>query len=255
MTACADKAHLVHAFFDGELDAANSEAFEAHLKTCAACAGELGRLQALRERIAAPGIAPAAPPHLRSRIEAALAAETARPRRRAANALPWGLSGLFAATAAALAVTTTLPATSGLEDQLVADHVRSTLANHIVDVATSDRHTVKPWFAGKLDFAPPVADLAAQGFPLVGGRLDYLDGHVVAALVYRRDKHLINVFIRPAGQGLRWPVAAAAHKGYSIRRWTENGLEFWAVSDAEPPELSALQRAFTAATAGAPARP
>jgi anti-sigma factor RsiW len=164
--------------------------------------------------------------------------------------LPWGLSGVFAATAAALAVMTTLPATSGLEDQLVADHVRSTLALHLVDVATSDRHTVKPWFAGKLDFAPPVADLAQQGYPLVGGRLDYLDGHVVAALVYRRDKHLINVFIRPAGEGLRWPVNEASHKGYSLRRWTEHGLEFWAVTDAEAGELKGLEQAFKAATSG-----
>jgi anti-sigma factor RsiW len=248
MSGCPDKAHLVHAFLDGELDAANSEAFEAHLKTCAGCAAELAELKELRARIVAPGVAQPAPEALRRRIEAAVEADATPARRRVPAALPWGLSGALAAVAATLAVMLTLPATSGLEDELVADHVRSTLALHLVDVETSDRHTVKPWFAGKLDFAPPVADLAAQGFPLVGGRLDYLDGHVVAALVYRRDKHLINVFIRPADEGLRWPVAAAAHKGYALRRWTAGGLEFWAVTDAEPGALAALEQAFIGAT-------
>jgi len=250
MTACPDKGHLIHAFHDGELDAANSEAFEAHLKTCAGCAAALADLQALRARIAAPGVAPATPSALRSRIEAMLDAEAApvRPPRRIAAAVPWGLSGALAAVAAGLAVMVALPATGGLETQLVDDHVRSTLALHLVDVETSDRHTVKPWFAGKLDFAPPVADLAPQGFPLVGGRLDYLDGRVVAALVYRRDKHLINVFVRPAPKGLHWPVAAASHEGYALRRWTEGGLEFWAVTDAEPAALTALETAFVAAT-------
>ncbi|THD74236.1 MAG: anti-sigma factor [Phenylobacterium sp.] len=250
MSACPDNSHLIHAFLDGELDAANTEAFETHLKTCAGCAAELAALQALRARIAAPGVATPAPEALRGRIEAMIAAETApAPRRRAVSlpaVLPWGLSGAFAAVAASLAVVATLPATAGLEDQLVADHVRSTLALHLVDVATSDRHTVKPWFNGKLDFAPPVADLAAQGFPLVGGRLDYLDDRVVAALVYRRNKHVINLFVRPLRPALRLPVANASRHGYSLLRWTEGGLEFWAVSDVEPGDLAAFHRAFAA---------
>lgn len=257
MTACPDKGHLLHAFHDGELDAANSEAFEAHLKTCAGCAAELGALQALRGRLASPDIAWATPEHLHRRVEDLLDAEASPgPRRRLAAAAPWGLAGAFGAVAASLALMMALPAAGGLEAQLVDDHVRSTLALHLVDVATSDRHTVKPWFAGKLDFAPPVADLAAQGFPLVGGRLDYLDGRVVAAMVYRRDKHLINVFVRPAPKGLRWPVTATSRDGYALRRWTESGLEFWAVTDAEPASLAALQSAFVAATAApAEARP
>ncbi|HEX3699119.1 MAG TPA: anti-sigma factor [Phenylobacterium sp.] len=254
MSACPDKSHLLHAFLDGELDAANTEAFEAHLKTCAGCAGELAALQALRAQIAVPGVAAPAPEALHSRIEAMIAAEGAStPRRHALTlpaVLPWGLAGVFAAVAASLAVVMALPATTGIEDQLVADHVRSTLALHLVDVATSDRHTVKPWFAGKLDFAPPVADLAPQGFPLVGGRLDYLDGQVVAALVYRRDKHVINLFVRPLRPALRLPVSNASLHGYALLRWTQGGLEFWAVTDAEPKELEALKSAFVAATAG-----
>jgi anti-sigma factor RsiW len=249
MSGCPDKAHLIHALVDGELDAVNAQAFEAHLKTCPDCAAAVGELQDLRERIARPELRDAAPAGLHSRIEAMIGAETERPRRRVPSAVPWTLAGGFAALAASLVVTTSLPSTTVLADQLVADHVRSTLASQLVDVETSDRHTVKPWFAGKIDFAPPVVDLAAQGFPLVGGRVDYLDGRVVAALVYRRGKHVINVFIRPEPKGLRLP-AARAHDGYSLVRWTEGGLEFWAVSDAEPRELETLRQDFVAATKG-----
>jgi anti-sigma factor RsiW len=247
MSGCPDKAHLVHALVDGELDAVNAQAFEAHLKTCPACASAVGELQGLRERIARPELRDAAPAALRGRLEAMIDAETERPRRRIPSAVPWSLAGGFAALAASLVVTTSLPSTTVLADQLVADHVRSTLASHLVDVETSDRHTVKPWFAGKIDFAPPVVDLAPQGFPLVGGRVDYLDGRVVAALVYRRGKHVINVFVRPEPKGLRLP-APRGHDGYSLVRWTEGGLEFWAVSDAEPRELEALSQAFRAQT-------
>jgi anti-sigma factor RsiW len=247
MSGCPDKTHLVHAFVDGELDAVNAEAFETRLKTCPACASAVGELQDLRERIARPELREPAPAALRNRLEAMIEAETERPRRRIPSAVPWSLAGGFAALAASLAVTTSLPSTTVLADQLVADHVRSTLASHLVDVETSDRHAVKPWFAGKIDFAPPVVDLAQQGFPLVGGRVDYLDGRVVAALVYRRGKHVINVFIRPEPKGLRLP-AARAHDGYSLVRWTEGGLEFWAVSDAEPRELEAFSQAFRAQT-------
>ncbi|MDB5476988.1 MAG: anti-sigma factor [Phenylobacterium sp.] len=249
MNACPDKAHLVHALADGELDAVNAQAFEAHLKTCPDCAAALGELQALRERIAAPQLRTPAPAALHDRIEGMIAAETERPRRRIPSALPWSLAGGFAALAASLVAMTSLPSTTGLADQLVADHVRSTLAAHLVDVETSDRHTVKPWFNGRIDFAPPVVDLAAQGFPLVGGRVDYLEGRVVAALVYRRGKHVINVFVRPEPKGLRLPVGRA-HDGYSLVRWTEGGLEFWAVSDVEPRDLDALKQDFIAATHG-----
>jgi anti-sigma factor RsiW len=117
-----------------------------------------------------------------------------------------------------------------------------------VDVQTSDRHTVKPWFNGKIDFAPPVVDLAPQGFPLVGGRLDYLDGRVVAALVYRRNKHVINLFVRPEPKRLLRPGFGRPHDGYNLVRWTQGGLEFWAVSDVEPGDLRAFRDAFRAQT-------
>jgi len=247
MSACPDKAHLLHAFLDGELDAVNAAAFEAHLKTCPGCSEALAELQTLRGRLADPALRRAAPDGLRSRIERSIAA-TSAPRRRGPSVLPWSLTGAMTALAATFAIVAMLPSQMQLADELVADHVRSTLASHLVDVETSDRHTVKPWFNGKIDFAPPVVDLAPQGFPLVGGRVDYLDGRVVAALVYRRNKHVINVFIRPEPKGLLRPAPTLPHDGYNLLRWTEGGLEFWAVSDVAAGDLRALRDAFKAQT-------
>ena len=244
MSGCPDKAPMLHAYFDGELDAANTQTFEAHLKTCAGCSEALGELQGLRERFSAPELRERAPPALRSRIEAMIDAETVSPRRRSLALLPWGLSGGFGAMAAAFAMMALLPSTGALEEQLVADHVRSTFGAHLVDVGTSDRHTVKPWFNGKVDFAPPVVELADAGYPLIGGRLDYLDRRTVAALVYRRNKHVINVFVWPEDSTLRRPALGRTHEGYSVTHWTARGLQFWAVSDVDPGDLEAFARLF-----------
>lgn len=247
MSACPDKEMLLHGLLDGELDAANAAAFEGHLKTCAGCAEEFRALQGLRGRVAAPGVAYRAPDALRQRIEAMAAEPVARPRRLRAAA-PWAASGVFAALAASLAVMLTLPTTAGLEGQLIASHVRSTMEQHLVDVQTSDRHTVKPWFNGRVDFAPPVVDLKDEGFPLIGGRLDYIDSQAVAAIVYRRNKHVVNLFVWKARPGLTrtWPTQP--HAGYSVVHWTENGLEFWAVSDVEARDLEAFHQAFAKLT-------
>lgn len=247
MSACPDKEMLLHGLLDGELDAANAQAAEAHLKSCPGCTEAYRDLQALRERIAAPGIAYQAPEALRARLEALAAPEPIRPRRLRAAA-PWAVSGAFAALAASLAVMVVQPTTVALEDQLVASHVRSTLALHLVDVETSDRHTVKPWFNGKIDFAPPVADLAPEGFPLIGGRLDYVENRVVAALVYRRNKHVVNLFVWPEKAGLGLPARSGPHEGYAVVHWTDRGLQFWAVSDVDPRDLAAFHQAFAKAT-------
>jgi len=280
MSACADKELLLHGLLDGELDAANTLSCEAHLKECAGCAAEFARLQALRSRLRTPGVAFEAPAALRERITAALgatagagvveigsgrradvvdigaaarvggaAARVSGAERRQRRWVAWGWGGSVAALAASLAFVLFihLPRV-GVSDELVSSHVRSLLATHLVDVQTSDRHVVKPWFAGKVNFSPPVLELADRGFPLVGGRLDYIHGRVVAAVVYKRRQHIINVFVWPAGS--REPVPTAErHDGYNVLGWTQRWLEFWAVSDVDAADLRQLQAAFTEQTA------
>ncbi len=243
MSACPDKEALLHGLLDGELDAANAQACEAHLKTCPACAQAFGELQALSARLSAPGVGYRAPAALRRRVEA-MAEGPAAPGRRLRKTAPWALSGAFAAIAASLAIVTLQPTTVALEDQLVASHVRSTLAAHLVDVQTSDRHVVKPWFNGRIDFAPPVVELADRGYPLAGGRLDYIGSRVVAALVYRRNRHVINLFVWPSKPGVSVPLGSDMRSGYSVAHWKSGGLEFWAVSDIEPRDLEAFHQAF-----------
>jgi anti-sigma factor RsiW len=116
------------------------------------------------------------------------------------------------------------------------------MVNHLTDVASSDQHTVKPWFNGRIDLSPPVTDLAAQGYPLVGGRLDYLNRRPVAALVYKRHQHVINLFVMPAEGGVVPANAAASLNGYNLRHWREGALRFWAVSDLNAAELEEFER-------------
>jgi anti-sigma factor RsiW len=220
MSPCPDKELLLHALADGELDAGNGLALEAHLATCAACAAELAAIREVQSRLRAAPLGSAAPQGLHERLEAAIEAETAPPPRRRTGA--------------------------SLQSELIDAQARSLEAQHLVDVQTSDRHTVKPWFNGKVDFAPPVADLGPQGYPLVGGRLDRIDGRRVAALVFRRRAHVINLFVWPGDA----PAAPALtrEEGYSLVRWGRGGPVFWAVSDIDAGDLMGFQAAFAAAT-------
>jgi len=252
-----DKVLLVQAELDGELGTAEAASLAAHRADCPICRTAAAELMQARALIRDDLYQPAAD-EARQRVMAALGA--ARPTQPAAlpatpGVLPWwrgwwspwwsnGMSfGLGAACAAVLAFLLVTPAMPpGLTEQVVAGHVRALQPGHLQDVASEDRHTVKPWFDGKLDFAPPVKDLAAVRFPLTGGRLDYLDGRPVAALVYQRDKHVINLFVWP-GIG-DTPPQTAERQGYNVVRWSEGGMNFWAVSDVEMAQLKQFAAAW-----------
>ena len=245
---CPDREPMLHALLDGELDAANASALETHLSACPACAQRLETLKALHERLHELPPTPA-PEALKSRIEAMIGREArkVRPEPRAARPgllAGWLAAGAMTAVAASLVVTP-IAAGPSLQQQLAEAHVRSLQADHLVDIPTSDRHVVRPWFNGKIGFNPPPApDLAAQGFPLVGGRLDYADGRPIAAIVYRRRQHVINLFVLPAKGGLELPRLGPAPGGYAMLHWTDKGLDYWAVTDAEQSELNGFKAAF-----------
>jgi anti-sigma factor RsiW len=189
-----------------------------------------------------------APPSLRERVTTAVrAAELRQPtavREAPPRAFWWQWATMGAVFASGVVVAWTLTwflAAQGefaqLSDDLVANHVRSLMVAHLTDVASSDQHTVKPWFSGKLDYTPPVRDLTQEGFPLVGGRLDYLDGRSVAALVYRRRLHTINLFVWPCDDTMGSGIKRLTRRGYNIVSWCDGGMQFWAVSDLSAEEM------------------
>jgi len=258
MTTMPDcnKVLLVQAELDGELGAAEAASLAVHRAECPICQAAAAELMQARALIR-DDLYQRTPDEARQRVMAAL--DAARPTQQpqpAAAAAPrpspswrgwwsawwapgWsnGASfGLGAACAALLAFFLIVPAMPpGLTEEIVAGHVRALQPGHLQDVASEDRHTVKPWFDGKLDFAPPVKDLAAARFPLTGGRLDYLGGRPVAALVYQRDKHVIDLFVWPAAGDT--PPQTAERQGYNIVHWSQDGMNFWAVSDVEMAQL------------------
>jgi anti-sigma factor RsiW len=212
----------------------------------------------MREAMAAAALKDTAPARLRSRIEAALptpSAQAVAPRQFARPSRRSFFGGFAAGAALSSALAASLVLTvfrndreATIADEVVSAHIRSLQAGHLMDVETSDQHTVKPWFDGKVDVAPPVVDLTAEGFTLVGGRLDYIGGVPVASVVYQRRKHVINLFVAQRLGAEHAGVVARTVQGYNVRHWSHGGLEFWAVSDLEGPELNEFVQKISAAT-------
>ncbi len=246
---CQETQNLIHAYLDGELDLVKSLEIEQHLEDCPACSQAYKNQQALRAAISANAdtLYYRAPAPLRKRIQSSV--RRAGQTTSAPRVMPWRWLGVAASLVVvalvAWGLTRSLSAPSAddlLTQEVVASHVRSLMLNHLSDVASSDQHTVKPWFDGKLDFSPTVQDLANQGFPLIGGRLDYLDNRPVAALVYRYQQHFINLFVWPSTGTSNVNTSMTTRQGYHVANWTQSGMTYWAVSDLNDSEFQEFVR-------------
>jgi anti-sigma factor RsiW len=246
---------LIHAYVDGELDLARSLEVEQHIQECQVCASAYRNQTALRSAFKDSSLYHSAPARLEKHIRSSLRREAKSEfglRSFGWRWLPVGV-GLAVVLLMAFVMWRAMPGLrpSGdelLAQEIVSNHVRSLqLDNHRADVISSDQHTVKPWFDGKLDFAPPVKDFSNQGFPLIGGRLEYLNNRAVAALIYQRQKHFINLYIWPAEQSRAEQRKDAGEvpgkrQGYNLLHWTNAGMNYWAISDLNGVELHEFAR-------------
>jgi anti-sigma factor RsiW len=245
---CNKTQELLHAHIDQELGLLDAIEIDKHLQACPACHRDFVRQNALRAALKKEASYFQVPSHLESRIRAALALENDPLVRTTKRRWKWVGSGHWfnvgATFASAVAVLFSLslylitPSPYDLlAEEVVSSHVRSLMVAHLSDVASTDKHTVKPWFSGKLDFSPPVQDLAKEGFPLVGGRLDYLNQRPVAALVYRRQQHTINLYVWPSSGITPHGMKLLSRQGFNMTDWSDSGMQFWAVSDLNSEEL------------------
>jgi mycothiol system anti-sigma-R factor len=271
---CEEIADLKDGYLDGELDALTSQKIEQHLRDCRKCEQAYEAHTALAYAISRGAPYYKAPAELRQRVQSSLrdavgvrasrsaarenhASLTSRwaKRRPVLPEIPWNWLALAAAIILAAIIASSFlprlrPPTSDqfLATQLIASHVRSLMADHLTDVASSDQHTVKPWLDTKLDFAPPVVDLSSEGFPLIGGRLDYLDNRPVAALVYGRRKHFINLFVWPAASDEAKSSKTITREGYQLLHWADSDFNYWAVSDVNVNDLQLFKQQFETRT-------
>ena len=267
---CDEAIKLMDGYLDGELDPITNQTIEQHLRECQKCGEAYKTHSALIRSIGKATPYYKAPSGLRERIQASLREEIAeRPlesvwrdmrsrlqsKQSERRAVLFGTQWNWLALAAAIVLVAIIAfnlaprlqrpgADQFLATQLIASHVRSLMANHLTDVASSDQHTVKPWLDAKLDFAPVVVDLSSEGFPLVGGRLDYLDNRPVAALVYQRRKHFINLFVWPAESGSPGADKRITRQGYQLLHWVDSDFNYWAVSDVSDNDLQAFKQVF-----------
>ena len=250
---CDEAEILLHALIDGELDAGHAREVEQHVAGCPRCTAALADYRAMSAAVAGANLRYTAPASLRERIEAAL------PQPKSAEIVPMPnrrsvLRGFAMGSAVSALAATGLVAivlrnddAQRIESEVVSAHLRSLQAGHLIDVVSTDQHTVKPWFNGKLDVSPPVIDLTAQGFTLIGGRLDYLDARAIGAVVYKRRQHVINLFVAQTASTERKAPKMETMQGFSVLRWSEQGMNFWAVSDIGADELTEFGAKFEAA--------
>ena len=243
---CDEAEILLQALIDGELDAGHAREVEAHVATCAKCGTLLTDYREMSKAVANAGAGYTAPLELRRRIEASLPVQ--RPSRRAVlRGFALGSAVSAIAATGLVAIVLRNDDEARIQSEIVSAHLRSLQAGHLTDVVSTDQHTVKPWFNGKLDVAPPVVDLTAQGFTLIGGRLDYVDARALGAVVYRRRSHVINLFVAQTANTEHRAAKTETIQGFNIRRWSERGLNFWAVSDLARDELADFGEKFEAA--------
>ena len=244
---CDESEVMLHALIDGELDAGHARDVEAHVASCAGCGEKFAAFRTMHEVMSTAPLKETAPAHLRNRIEALTATPASRvvsirqfmqPTRRSFFG-GFAMGSVLSAAAAAGLVLTVIrrDQEQTITEEVVSAHIRSLQAGHLMDVETSDRHTVKPWFNGRVDVAPPVVDLTAESFTLLGGRLDYIDGEPVAAIVYQRRKHVINLFVAQHLGRRHTRTIGDSIQGYNVRHWSQDGLDLWAVSDIVGDEL------------------
>ncbi len=260
---CDEAREYLSAFLDDELDPVRSREIEEHVASCADCAAALGEMKQLGGRLRTEAPYYRASDSLRARVsrtawQGASRGRDAGASPRRAGVLPRAWVGAAAAVLVVLGATwifTSLERQAivgSMEREVVSSHIRSLMAAHLTDVASTDQHTVKPWFNGRLDFSPTVSDLSASGYPLLGGRLDYLGGRPVAALVYQRRKHWINVFTWPLEGARDSRASVKTQQGYHMIHATRAGMAYWIVSDLDPKELSEFAGLLLAG--GAPQR-
>jgi anti-sigma factor RsiW len=244
---CDEAEILLHALIDGELDAGHAREVEEHVAGCPHCTALLQDYREMNLTMADADLRYTAPPQLRRRIEASLPQAKAPSRRAVLRGFAMGSAVSALAATGLVAIVLRNDDAARIDSEVVSAHLRSLQAGHLTDVLSTDQHTVKPWFNGKLDVAPPVVDLTAQGFTLIGGRLDYVDARPIGAIVYRRRQHVINLFVAQTASTERHAAKTETIQGFNIRRWSEHGLNYWAVSDLAADELAEFGEKFETA--------
>lgn len=240
--SCQETRELIHGYLDGEVDLVKSMEIEEHLRDCHACTQTHKGIRSLRSAIGGSALRFEPPANFDRRLRSALRRESEPEPKRMILRWRWIMAGTSLLSAViviwVVAAIFARPSTSDvLAQEIVSSHVRSLMADHLTDVPSSDQHTVKPWFDGKLDFSPPVKDLSQQGFSLNGARLDYIGNRPVAALVYQRRKHSINLFVWPSTEAPPVSEKASVRQGYNLICWSNGGMTYWVVSDLNQKEL------------------